>query len=127
MVSPVDWVEMCYVYSMNISDVVTLVQRLCNGIRTDEPINPEAHANLFQEKIEDMGGSFNHQNCQGYVVLDDDEILYVHWVEDGVDFGENQYHEDMMEVLRAAFNTINEIEECPNNDDDDSDEDMEWI
>ena len=123
MVSPVEWIYMCYIHSMSLPDVIKIVKTLLNGIRAEGPINPVAHANLFQEKIElELDGDYFHKDGLGWVQLDGVDVVMVQWVEDGVHFDDHSYHDDLLKIVREALNTLNEIEE----NDEDTDE-MDWI
>ena len=114
---------MCYIHSMSLPDVIKIVKTLLNGIRAEGPINPVAHANLFQEKIElELDGDYFHKDGLGWVQLDGEDVVMVQWVEDGVHFDDHSYHDDLLKIVREALNTLNEIEE----NDEDTDE-MDWI
>jgi hypothetical protein len=111
---------------MSLPDVLQIVKTLMNGIKSTGPIDPVAHADLFQEKIEvELDGEYFHNNGIGWVQLNGQDVILVQWVDDGVHFDDHTYHDDMLKIVRAALNTLNEIEERP--DDDDTDDDMEWI
>eukprot|EP00918_Siedleckia_nematoides_P000031 GHVU01000078.1.p1 GENE.GHVU01000078.1~~GHVU01000078.1.p1 ORF type:complete len:113 (-),score=20.95 GHVU01000078.1:238-576(-) len=112
---------------MNISDIIDLVKVLCNGIKSNGMIDPVAHANLFEQKIwEDLDGDYTHQDGIGYVCLDGEDIVLVHWLDDGVTFQDHTFHDEMMKVVRAALYTMNELEE-QNETEDEPSEDWEWI
>lgn len=125
MVSPVIVGSMCYIHSMSLPDVIQIVKTLLNGIKATSAINPVAHANLFQEKIElELDGEFFHKDGLGWVQLDGEDVVMVQWVEDGVYFDDHTYHDDLLKIVRAALNTLNEIEENQNDEDT---EDLDWI
>ena len=114
---------MCYIHIMSLPDVIKIVKTLLNGIRAEGPINPVAHANLFQEKIElELDGDYFHKDGLGWVQLDGVDVVMVQWVEDGVHFDDHSYHDDLLKIVREALNTLNEIEE----NDEETDE-MDWI
>lgn len=116
---------MCYIHSMSLPDVIQIVKTLLNGIKATSAINPVAHANLFQEKIElELDGEFFHKDGLGWVQLDGEDVVMVQWVEDGVYFDDHTYHDDLLKIVRAALNTLNEIEENQNDEDT---EDLDWI
>ena len=116
---------MCYIHCMSLPDVIKIVKTLLNGIRAEGTINPVAHANLFQEKIElELDGDYFHKDGLGWVQLDGEDVVMVQWVEDGVHFDDHTYHDDLLKIVREALNTMNEIQE---NDNEESTEDCEWI
>lgn len=111
---------------MSIAELTDLFRTLLKGIKAGHPINPVAHANLFQEKIElDLDGDFFHVDGIGYVRLEDEDVVLVQWVEDGVYFDEHSFHDDLLKIIRAALNTMNEIGE--RTDDDEDSTDFDWI
>ena len=117
---------MCYIHNMSIAELTDLFRTLLKGIKSGHPINPVAHANLFQEKIElDLDGDFFHVDGIGYVRLEDEDVVLVQWVEDGVYFDEHSFHDDLLKIIRAALNTMNEIGE--RTDDDEDSTDFDWI
>ena len=127
IVSPVIVGSMCYIHSMSIAELTDLFRTLLKGIKAGHPINPIVHANLFQEKIElDLDGEFFHVDGVGHVVLDEEKVVLVHWVDDGVYFDDHTFHDDLLKIIRAALNTLNEIGERPDDDDEES-ESLDWI
>lgn len=110
---------------MSLPEVIKVFKTLLNGIKATGPINPVAHANLFQEKIElELDGDFFHKDGIGWVQLNGEDVIMVQWVDDGVHFDEHTFHDDLLKIVRAALNTLNEIEENQNDEDT---EDLDWI
>ena len=110
-----------------ISEIIDMVQKLLNGIKANTLIDPVIHANKYQEAIEELGGDFHHKDGLGYVMMDGEDVVLVHWVEDGVHFDEHSFHEDMVDIIKAAAVVIRSLEGQVDEDDDDTDDDMEWI
>jgi hypothetical protein len=115
---------------MSISDkrITELVVMLMRGISTTIPVDPEEAANIFQGKIEEIGGDYAHSQGVGYVTWEGDDVMLVDWQPDGVVFDDHHEHKQTLNVIRQALNTLNFLEEQYLSPEEDSSEsDMEWI
>ncbi len=108
---------------MSISDhnISELVSMLLRGIRSPVPIDPIAAANSFADYP-------HYQGC-GYLYLNGDDVMLVHFTGTGVEFDDHTEHPMTLDFIKIALHVLQEqqlqLESCET--DEDSDDDMEWI
>lgn len=122
---------MCYYSDMSISDhnISELVSMLLRGIRSPVPIDPIAAANAFQDKIDEHGADYPHYQGCGYLYLNGDDVMLVHFTGTGVEFDDHTQHPMTLDFIKIALHVLQEqqlqLESCET--DEDSDDDLEWI
>ena len=118
---------MCYDSHMNITDhtIAELVKMLLRGIQSPVSVDPIAAANRFQKKVEAVGADYPHYDGCGWLYLNDDDVMLVHWTGDGVEFDEHSEHPLTLDFIKLALEVLEELERL-DSDDEDSD-DLEWI
>ncbi len=114
---------------MSDKSITQLVRMMLRGIETTVPINPLQAAKHFERTIKELDLFYAHHEGVGYVLDDDDEVMMVHFKDDGVDFDEHHEHPDTLKVIQCVLNTLTHMEnqfQCGDETDDESD-DFDWI
>ena len=114
---------------MSDKSITQLVRMMLRGIETTVPINPLQAAQHFEKTIKELNLFYAHHEGVGYVLDDDDEVMMVHFKDDGVDFDEHHEHPDTLKVIQCVLNTLTHMEnqfQCGDETDDESD-DFDWI
>lgn len=88
---------------MNLSNALKL---LLNGIKSPSPIDPVMSSKLFGLLIDEIGGLYTEYDCGGYVILNDVDLMFVMWREDGVYFQDHNITDDTIRVIHTALKTI---------------------
>ena len=111
---------------MSISDrnIVELVGMLLRGIVSKVLVNPITAAESYQKRIEEMGADYAHADGLGYVTVNGEDVMMVHWTNHGVEFDDHHEHPMTFDLLKEALNVLNHIEEIQTEEDS---EDGEWI
>jgi len=111
---------------MSISNktIVEMVAMLLRGITCKVPVNPNMAAEMFEKRLLDIDVDFAHSDGVGYVTYNGDDIMFVQWMEDGVEFDEHHEHPKTLDVCRVALEVLTDIEMM---DEEDSSDDMEWV
>ena len=109
--------------------IVHLVQMLLRGISTDTPIDPIKAGEHFETAIESMDLCYVHHDGIGYVMDGANEVMLVHFTNDGVEFDEHHEHPSTLRVIQTALHTLTHLEQkflmCV--EDDDDDDDWDWV
>ena len=71
-----------------------------------------------------MGADYAHADGLGYVTVNGEDVMMVHWTNDGVEFDDHNEHPMTFDLLKEALNVLNHIEEIQTEDDS---EDWEWV
>lgn len=115
---------------MSDKSITQLVRMMLRGIETAVPIDPLQAAQHFETTIKEMGLFYAHHDGVGYVLDDDDEVMMVHFKDDGVDFDEHHEHPQTLKVIQCVLNSLTHMENQslfgPDETDDDSD-DFDWV
>lgn len=105
-------VLVCYSYIMSISDITRIVGMLLNGIQSNRPIDPFEHADVFSKLCLLNGFDFLNDTLEG-IVFDEDaeQVCFVSWSQEGVNFQQHTYHKDTLGIIRLALHTMQSLEE----------------
>ena len=82
---------------------------MMRGIVSKVLVNPITAAESYQKRIEELGA---------------DDVMMVHWTNDGVEFDDHHEHPLTLDLIKEALNVLNHIEEIQTEEDS---EDWEWI
>ena len=115
--------------SLSTSNISQLVRMLLRGIKSPVPIDPVAAADAFQVRIDEHGADYPHYNGCGYLYMNGDDVMLVHFTGDGVEFDDHAEHPMTLDFIRIALDVLQEqqlqLETCQS--DEDSEDDWEWI
>ena len=102
---------------------------LLRGIKSPVPIDPIAAADAFQVKIDEHGADYPHYNGCGYLYMNGDDVMLVHFTGEGVEFDDHAEHPMTLDFIRIALDVLQEqqLQTSSVEVDEDSDDDMEWI
>lgn len=115
--------------SITESNISELVRMLLRGIKSPVPIDPIAAADAFQVKIDKHGADYPHYNGCGYLYMNGDDVMLVHFTGDGVEFDDHAEHPMTLDFIRIALDVLQEqqLQTSFVEVDEDSDDEMEWI
>lgn len=116
--------------SISEDNISELVRMLLRGIKSPVPVDPIAAAEAFQDKVNEVGADYPHFSGCGYLYLNDDDVMLVHWTGDGVEFDEHTEHPMTLDFIKIALAVLQDqqrkLENCEFDEDSD-DDDFEWI
>lgn len=104
---------------MNLSSALKL---LLNGIQSPSPIDPVVASKLFGLLIDEIGGLYSEYDCSGYVIVNDIDLMFVMWRDDGVYFQDHNITNDTIRVIHTALRTIELLTEYDLQSEDDEDD-----
>jgi len=122
---------LCYYSDMSISEdtISDLVKMLLRGIKSPVPVDPIKAADAYQDKVSEVGADYPHYSGCGYLYLNEDDVMLVHWTGDGVEFDEHTDHPMTLDFIKIAVEVLRDhqrkLVDCEI--DEDSDDDFEWI
>ena len=117
---------------MSLSEytISEMIRMLLRGITSNVPVDPIEAAAHFEVTLDtELELTYAHHDGIGYVIDGLDEVMLVHFTNDGVEFDEHTEHPQTLRVIQCALHTLTHLEVVlmESFDDDDDSDDFDWI